>query len=333
MEYSLVIKQLNEKLGIPNSHIFNFNGTPGEEEYLRLFNNANKELLRLSKYGLNPCFFYFADNSEINAYATKKNGTYAICMNKGLVEHFNRLFAYFNLNEYKELVKYQKIEKNLENKFGELIFQSTLLFTFFHELGHLIQFIDNPEVEINELLSPDITSIQSHSVELDADLYGALSLSAQFYKYFDKSFKGEKTEETVQQYISILTSSVFLYFLAFNEYRSGFFLKENSHPHPLVRMLSVITQVIQYFEHVLQIEGLTIKINSKIVIKETFYLAEIFTKKIYSHFDYQLFETLLSTKFKEIKEYFNELVAIAKSSPKSAINRRNKMASMNKHSK
>ena len=332
MEYNHVIQQLNEKFGIPNSQIYDFIGTPGEQEYLRLFDYANNELFRFRKHGIEPFFIYFANNSEINAKATKKNGAYIICLNKGLVEHFNRLFAYFNLSDYAELSKYQIIEDNIKDKFGELIFQSTLLFTFFHELGHLIQFIDNPEAEINELLSSDFKSIQSHSVELDADLYSALSLSAQFYQYFDKNYKGEKTEETVKQYISILTSSVFLYFLAFNQYRSGYYLKENSHPHPLVRMLSVITHIIQYFEHVMQIKGQTVKIDKNIVIKETFYISEIFTKRIYSHFDYQLFETTLSTKFKEIKEYFDELVAVAQSSPKSAINRRNIIATTNKHS-
>lgn len=140
-----------------------------------------------------------------------------------------------------------------------------------------------------------------------------------------------KTEETVIQYISILSSSIFLYFLAFNDYRTGYYLKEKSHPHPLVRMLSVITHIIQYFEHVMKIKDLFFNIDIKRVIKETFFISEIFTKRIYSHFDYQLFETLLSTKFEEIRDYFNELVHIAQSSPKSPINRRNEIANMNKH--
>lgn len=320
------IDLLINEVGIPEAEIFFILGYAGEEEFLENYKFCQETLDSYHEYGISPSCFYFRDSTDFYANARKtKSGHYLIGINKGIAEFFYRtLVAYFDLDNFDDLQKYRLLEDKLQNPIGELMYQSILHFTFYHELGHLIQFTEFDIKELNESLTDgNEYSISNHCDELDADLFASISLSTHLYQYFEKYFNGEPLKNSVENYISILTSSVFIYFLSFAEYRDGYYLKEKSHPHPLVRIISATARIVDYFQHVLKTKGVETVINQIDIFKETFRISEIFINKFISEKEYDGFFSLLTENFKEIKEYYDELIELIIGNPNSAVNKRN----------
>lgn len=332
LDYSKYIEYLKKELSISDDEIYDFSGSPGEKEFIENLEFCQEALIKHQKFGISPSYFFYRKYQNIDARAKKKNNNYVISINKGLIEFFYRCFVpYFSLNEFDKLNKYIDLEKKLQEPIGETMYKVLIHFTFYHELGHLIQFVDKNDIELDESLNKNSSySIESHSNELDADLFSSLCVSTHIYQYFEHYFQGEPNEETMTNYVSILTSPIFIYFLSFPEYGESFYLKEKSHHHPLVRIISVINGIIGYFEHVLNLKGFNVKIDQKKVIRETFRISEIFTNKFINEPEFKGFMTLLTDNFKEIKKYYDELVSIVLANPCSAINRRNEMINKEK---
>lgn len=326
------IEFLTKTLGISKSEVFDFLGTAGEEEYLESYNFYQEALAKHADYGVSPSYFYFKDSSDFNAKARKtKDNFYLIEINKGITEFFYRcLVTYFDLDNFDKLNKYKILESKLQNPIGELMYQSIMHFTFYHELGHLIQFTESSEKDLNEsLISGCKYSVEEHCEELDADLFASISVSTHIYQYFEKYFNGQPNKDSIESYISILTSSIFIYFLSFAEYRNGYYLKENSHPHPLVRIISATARITDYFEHLLKMKGIEIKIDQNEIFKETFRISEIFVNRFIEEKEFEGFFNLLTEKMEEIKIYYDELISLIKVNPNYSVNRRNDMIKNN----
>ncbi len=319
------IKLISDKAGITQADIFDFIGTAGEEEFLESYIFYQEALDNHSSYGISPNFFYFKDSTDFNAKARKtKNGVYLIEINRGITEFFYRtLVTYFDLNN---IGNYKFLENKMQNSIGELMYQSIMHFTFYHELGHLIQFTESSEKDLNEYLIKDNNySINAHCEELDADLFASISVSTHIFQYFEKYFDGQIDKKSLEAYISVLTSSIFIYFLSFAEYRNGYYLKDNSHPHPLVRIISATARIVDYFVYLLKKKGIIVNIEQNEIFKETFMIAEIFVNKYIEEKEFDGFFSLLIDKMKEIKEYYDELISIIKENPNFSVNRRNEL--------
>ena len=326
LDYNNNISILINEIGWETEEIYKFQGTPGEDEYFQSFKFCQEALILNKKYGIYPNIFFFRNNSKIDAKAIKKDKYYIIWLNKGIIDLFNRYFVtYFYLDEIDELNKYSSLESQLIDSIGKLMYQSTLHFTFYHELGHLIQFVEKPDLSIAESLNTKAAySIIKHSEEIDADLFSSICLSTHFYQYFEDYYQGKIDEDSITNYLSILTSTMFIYFLSFDDCRSGFYLKEHSHPHPLIRILSSINTIIGYFKEIMEKKGIiSVRIERNKVFAETFRIAEIFIKKFFGESNFLGFNTLLRENLVEIKNYHSELVSEFSSNPNSATNRRN----------
>jgi len=326
VDYKERIEYLEKELNISKSEIFDFSDTAGENEFISHYKFCQDALLLHKDFGIEPYLIYYKDLSDIDAKARKTKKHYLIIINKGIIEFFNRnLVSYFDLHDYDEVNKYLELENKLTNPIGELMYQSIMHFTFYHELGHLIQFSGKENGELNESLNDGHKySIDLHCEELDADLFASISLSTHLYQYFERYFIGKPKANDVINYISILSSSVFIYFLSFAEYRNGFYLREKSHPHPLLRILSATARIVDYFQHVLKKKGIELEINQQLVFQETFRISEIFINKFFAEKEFQGFLSLMKENLKDIETYYNEMIPIIQGNPSSAINRRNK---------
>lgn len=324
-DYKANIEYLVNVLNFQEYEIFDFSDKVGEDEFESNYQFCQGALFLHREFGIEPCYFYYRDFSDLDAKAIKTQNHYLIGINRGIVESYYRdLVTYFKLQDYDEVHKYIELEEKLANPVGELMYQSILHFTFYHELGHLIQFSGKENGDICESLNDGLDySIDLHSEELDADLFASISVSTHFYQYLKKQLNKELSANDVTNYISILTSSIFIYFLSFAEYRNGFYLKEKSHPHPILRIISATARIIGYFEHVSKKNNLILNIDQQLVLKETFRLSEIFINKSFAKKEFQGFLGILNDNLKYIMLYYSELIEIIQNNPNSAINRRN----------
>ena len=190
-DYKKVIKNLVNELNFQENEIYDFSGSAGENEFQSNFKFCQGALHLHKEYGIEPYYFYYRDFSEIDAKARKTQGHYLIGINRGIIEFFYRtLVTYFNLQDYDEVYNYIELEEKLANPIGELMYQSILHFTFYHELGHLIQFSKKEIADLCEsLIEGADYSIDLHCEELDADLFASISLSTHFYQYFENQLK------------------------------------------------------------------------------------------------------------------------------------------------
>lgn len=322
------IEILKNEVRISEDEIFDFIGYAGQDEFLENYIFCQTALDDHQKYGIFPSFFYFRNCNDISANARKtKNGYYLIGLNKGLSDFFYRnLVLYFNLENFDNLQKYKLIEDKLEQPIGELMYKSILHFTFYHELGHLIQFTEFVNKELNEsLVDGNEYNIDNHCDELDADLFASISLSTHLYQYFEKYFNCKLDKDSIESYLSILTSSIFIYFLSFAEYRDGYYLKKKSHPHPILRIISATASIVGYFQNSLKMKSIEIEINQSEIIQETFRVSEIFINKFIAEKEFDGFFKVLTENIKEINEYYDFLIKKIIENPRFSVNRRNEL--------
>ncbi len=125
---------------IPKNSIYDFREFPRKEIFQRLFDFYQGNIVRHYNYGIEPGLIFFNPNLSINAAANKVKEYYLITLNKGTVF---KLLSTFNDNpdilNIKGLEKYQKVNKKSDYPLNKLMFQLCCHFTFYHELGHLIQ--------------------------------------------------------------------------------------------------------------------------------------------------------------------------------------------------
>jgi hypothetical protein len=180
MIYNEVIEHLEQKLEYQPTFLFDFSTSPGREEYEKFFNFYQGNIERHYEYGFSNGYFFFIDKNEIDARARKIKSCYLIGISKEIVERFGRQFhTYFSVKEIPELNNYLDLEGKLKNSIGELMYHFILHFTFYHELGHLIQFINTGDLEKEESNTSDgIFNITDHIDELDADMFGSICISS-----------------------------------------------------------------------------------------------------------------------------------------------------------
>ncbi|MBN2836160.1 MAG: hypothetical protein JXR48_14470 [Candidatus Delongbacteria bacterium] len=188
VDYKKTVDLLLNEAGISSNEIYDFTDTPGEEEFRNNLDFCQEALERHKNYGIVPSTFYYRDNNSIDARAKKKNGHYLVGLNKGLLEFFDRCFiTVFTLSDIDEANKYVEIENKIPDSIGVLMYQVTIHFTFYHELGHLIQFVEREEIENDESLAEETNfSLVTHSEELDADIFSSICVSTHIYQYFEK---------------------------------------------------------------------------------------------------------------------------------------------------
>ncbi len=327
MKYNEVLEHLKQNLGYTTRLLFDISSSAGKEEYERFFNYYQSNIERHYEYGFSNGYFYFIDSSEIDARARKTKSNYLIGISKEIIERFGRLFhTYFNIEEIPELKDYNNIQQKISNPIGELMYQFILHFTFYHELGHLIQFINSSDIEREE--SPNKQSnfnIKDHDDELDADMFSSICLSSHISQYFEDYFRGAPTLKDYTQFLSLTVGTIYVYFLTFTEYKTALYFKENSHPHPIVRTLGAIGILMDSFKHILNKRKSPIVIRQEILIPEALRIAELFIKKFHGDFEFEELKEKMKDKFNEINEYYEELQKNILSNPHSAINRRNEV--------
>jgi hypothetical protein len=302
-------KEIVEKTNVSISDILKLEDRQDQDIYLNLFKFCYENLkVNGRKFGIEPSFFFFYDKeNHVNAGATCNNGNYIIYISSALVQKLNaRLNVERTIFENERLSNYLELSKKISVSLENLMFQSSILFTYYHELAHLIQKKEG-NFSLNEI-SENLPFFipEKHLLEYDADLNGCQFVLFHIMEYFEELDNQNKNSENLKNLLSLGLSSILITFLLFfnreidenDKYVDEFYLDQKTHPHTIIR----ISYLIQHFQGVAQENGININIAE--LLKETFLISEIFFNS--NSFVKNCFD-ILNENLNEINYYTNLL--------------------------
>jgi hypothetical protein len=323
--YTDNVHELEHSANIPFSDIFHYQDSPINEIYERYFQFCQENLTtECDDYNIQPAKFYYRTEYGINARAGVQNGYSIIGVNMQTIHSLYDLFYerndIFETDDYL-LKKYGELVEKFDIPAGHLMFQLATLFTYHHELGHLIQKSPNLSLWLTEQYNDtteDNFSIERHILELDADLNAAHSICFHLIEYLKKLEPKDRTHESLQKIISIGVSSIFSYFLLYFKKAKNIYYKKHTHPHPLVRISYIVDCVIRVTEINIPQD---FEIDLGKTLREGFIISDIFFRSVLNSTLVEDFAKYFLTESKNIEAYVNELLGIAEGMPNLVKNR------------
>lgn len=141
--YLKIIEELREKAKVHSDDIFEYQFSSLSEVFERYFQFCQENLSEeSSEYKIQPAKFYYRNQYEVNARAVVQNDYFIIGINMGTIKTLYDIFYEHNdIFDSSDILsdKYNKLAEQFDVPIGYLMFQSAILFTFYHERAHLIQ--------------------------------------------------------------------------------------------------------------------------------------------------------------------------------------------------
>ncbi len=288
------------------------------EEYASLFN-------------IKDYCFYIKSDDKCNAFAAKRKGYNIIGITNGypilLKRKFDKkLFKNFFLvgliNEPLLSEAYCDLDEDSDFDFSKFILDCSIKFTFNHEFQHILQF--NHDFNINggytlhENLEMNEFDLKKHAWEFDADRMASFEVLKYVFSIYSKL--KVKNDGKLKCLLFVGCASMFItkglfYFGVINQLDSkysinkiGFYTKENSHPHPLVRCFNIIEY---YFDNI-RSDFSRLKIESQELLNNTLGIMKLYFNSLIPNQDIMsFFFSDLNKHLDEINKYNQELYDFA----------------------
>lgn len=232
-------------------------------------------------FDFKSAIFYFRNNDSLNACAMKCNNHYAINI---CYYYFQTLktrliddnFIFENIDFAQKLSNLTQIVPI--DKIKLLMFQCSTIFTYYHELGHLIQFKNKGDIHLSENNKNEIFKLQNHIYEFDADLNGAQFVFFHIAEYIE-NLSINKNKQLVEDIISLSLSSILISRLLLEEFKSdskfeAVYFYEKSHPHSLVRTI----YILEHFMLNISEDFPEIILDKKEILGNSFSITELYFK-------------------------------------------------------
>lgn len=307
--YKRIINEVITNTSISKDDVFDYEFSPSKDEFDKIFEFYYNALLKNAYYGIEPCLLFFTNAFSINAAACFNNGYYIIYIHMGTIvslkERFkdNRdLLINCNLDEYIEF------EKSLDIQINELMYQNAMHYTFYHEMAHLIQKSDLLEQTIYESFDEEnIFSIKKHILEFDADQFSSLCIGAHTLQYVKKNWGEKVTNEQLEKTLILICSSALFYILEFKTNKLEIYYKENSHPHPVIRITCIVFHVVGYVSQALAKEGSKLELDIKDIVNKCLdFSNNLATKKFNSNL-IEDYKEIIGKEALNIIQYIQEI--------------------------
>ncbi|MFE8422485.1 hypothetical protein ABHQ57_00355 [Tenacibaculum sp. ZH5_bin.1] len=254
--YKEKINELLLNTSITSDEIYDLEFYQNKEEVLKAFKFYNETLINNYYYGIDPSYLFFENNLSINAKATKDvNEKYIISINIGTIHFLIEKIKKTNI--FDNVVVVKLLQPYFDLPISVLMYQMSLHFTFYHELAHLIQkseYLNNSMVEENS----DVFDLKKHVLEMDADSFSGVMMSTHVLQYSEKMLP-RANKEIYQGLFIIFLIPIIIYLLSFKGNDKEFYLFENSHPHPSIRLISIIMTIIDYAKITLEKKEINFK--------------------------------------------------------------------------
>ena len=327
-DYNKVIQELIRLGIIDSSEIFDYEFSPLKEIYQNYFDYCQENLLNhCHEYNIQPARFFFSNNYGVNAKAGLIKDYFVIGVNMDTIHTAYELF-YEQNNIFDEnpilSEMFLELSDKLDVPFGFLMFQMTTLFTYHHELAHLVQKSSLLETGFHEQygIGHEIEySIEKHVLEFDADIQGANAICFQLLEYFKKLPNEDQTIKNLSKLMSLGITSIFSYFLICFNKTKNLYYKKFSHPHPLIRICYVLDCFVAVVEENFPFKN--VKLKPENLIRFGFSISDIFfrSKTQYQHLTGE-FQSQFIDKTDGIEYYINELLEYSKTMKNLMINRK-----------
>ena len=268
------IIELSQKDGIKDYFDYTTNDPHGVvEKYFQFCQENLSE--ECGEYDIQPARIYIRRDEAVNGYATRTDYHSIIAVNFGTIV---TLFEFFTNNESifekEELNEFKQLDNHFD--LDLLAFQLTTQFTYYHELGHLIQRSPIISRWIDELYAKYIREgdgydLERHLYEFDSDLFGSGQEALHIIDYWKKLPPELGTPEHLGLLLSVGAGAIFSYFLFLMEKYPNIYYKAGDHPHPIARISYIVDNFIKNAEYNLP-EG--ILFNARAILTHAFQIAE-----------------------------------------------------------
>jgi hypothetical protein len=295
-------KQLVERSSIKIDEIFPFiEGSPLDYELKKGFLFYYKELKENIGHNLEPSYVFIVNDRKFNAFAKKeKNGSNIIGINVGIVRH---LYDLFGAND--------DLKSSLKDKFSkfpatDLMFDTAMHFTFYHELGHLIQ---NSSVLENSLSGDEKVefSLKKHILEYDADQFASIVIGGHIATFTIDNL-GEKVSSTdIEDVLITVCTSILFYLLSSPSSKHELYFEECGHPHPTIRIVNIVFTIIHHHLSTLKNYGVSAEIDPDKIVADTIKLAESLNLELIQQDRLSSMRTSIAANVHEISDYMEFL--------------------------
>ena len=315
--YSDEVTSLLEKASYLNKNdVYDFTSSPLSNIYESFYQFCQENLRNYcNDYEIQPSYIFFNEDTRVNAYATLKNETYIISINKGTIFELYNLFSNNHVFKNSEILQeYVKLQSCFDSPIETLMFQLSTQFTYYHELGHLIQKSPSLINGLNENYHKDFALVK-HLMEFDADLHAANNIAFHVLQYWNNFMPQCQSKENLERVIAISIASIFSYFtLLFQSFSKELYYYSNTHPHPLIR----ISYIVPTFIDVMNIH---FEVNQKNVINKAFTIVdEILKINNFENLD-NTYKDRLFRELKNVHTYIKNLIDEADKLPFLAVNK------------
>lgn len=326
--YKEKTKELVDNTPLTEENIFEYDYSPYADEFDDAFSFYQENLKHNARYGIDPSIVFFNSNFSKNAWASKQNNIYIISFNMGLVVHLIQMFQ-----EKEDLLTEERnkdffyFEKLLDNPIHILMHQNSVHFTFYHEMGHLVQKSDLLENRLYEHLdNSDGYLERRHLLELDADEFSSISIGAHILQYAEKMFGDEVTKIQFENLIVISCSSIFLYFLSFESNKREIYYEKFTHPHPVIRVMWIVFSIVGYCTRSLEAKGIDLGLNGREIVDKTFEFSESISGQFFEDNLISDFNESLGTEITNIIAYLTKFQALKENDETLAVHKWNQIA-------
>lgn len=327
-DYTKISEELVNEAQISKNDIFEFEYGELKPIFASFFKFCQENLSeRCDRYNIQPAKFYYSNEYSVNASAFSTTGErpyYIIRMHMGTIVRLYHLFYDKNdiFDTDNDLRSYQPLIEPLKIPLGLLMFQLVQLFTYYHELTHLIQKSPLLSLGLTEAQNADEEnySLDKHILELDADLNAAHFVCFHILEFWRKQKKEFQVQENLEKLLAIGTASVLSYFLLLAPLTQNIYYKKFSHPHVFIRIAYIIDCFVDVASANLRPEKME-KLDSSRIVKAGFLLADKFFKSVLKVNRIETFSEQYFSEMEKIKNYANELLHLSTGYPNLYMNR------------
>lgn len=279
----------------------------GNEYYEKFYVFCQNNLeIQGEKFGIKPAYFFYRNYRSYNAGAYKRNESYIINICDFYFQTLkikfideNLLFENENIKEiFAEIIKVTKVE------LGYLMFQSSTLFSYYHELAHLIQFKNLSEFEQFENSIDEDFDLIKNINELDADLNGVGQMFYHIVDYFEDIENNANSKVLIENLISISLSSLLISRLLIENFDHNstlqkIYFKEKTHPHSLIRVVYMLDHLLINIKP--NLPNISVDIDS--ILDNSFTLTKIY----FQNNSLSVLAEMYNENSKEIRNYIEFL--------------------------
>lgn len=323
-DYQKEIDKVQDETLKQRLNICNYNHYLQEKHFDYTFDKISKIFrAEANKYNIENPIVLYHDCETLNACARKLNDLNIIMFNKGLL--------LITINEVLKNEKLRTFNKDFKSTaeylsitIEELTYQFTILFTFYHEFAHLLQYSKDFSLNISEENFPIATNIIfGHYKELDADAYSAIHLARHINEFCVKNFDVTILKEGIIGITAIFCSNLLYHLMRFPSANKKLYFEENTHPHAFIRILNIVAIIVQYINQDVNLIERKINITKEDlfepIVDEVSRLQEV-----YSENSLDSFRACVETQIEDITKYIKRVSENKPDQIKSAVEIYNK---------